>query len=231
VELADLDLIGTQDHHLAVVATTRADGTVQASVVNAGLLAHPVSGEEVVGFVTYGKAKLAHLRSRPQATIVFRAGWQWASVEGRCDIIGPDDPFSGFDPAALPELLRAVFRAAGGTTTTGRRTIESCVTSVGLPFCCVPHASTQIAPDQVARQAPRPEALPAQVSALGHAGPVPYDPTIYQGSAGHYRYGRPPYSPELEAALAQEVGLAGSGRLLDAGCGPGILTRPSRSFL
>ena len=114
MELADLDLIGTQDHHLAVVATTRADGTVQASVVNAGLLRHPVSGEEVIDFVTYGKAKLANLRSRPRATIVFRAGWQWASAEGTCEIIGPDDPLSGFDPAALPELLRAVFRAAGG---------------------------------------------------------------------------------------------------------------------
>jgi PPOX class probable F420-dependent enzyme len=114
VELTDLDLIGAQDHHLAVVATTRADGTVQASVVNAGLLAHPVSGEQVIAFVTYGKAKLANLRSRPWATVVFRAGWQWASAEGHCDIIGPDDPFPGFDPAALAELLRAVFRAAGG---------------------------------------------------------------------------------------------------------------------
>jgi PPOX class probable F420-dependent enzyme len=114
VELPDLDLIGSQDHHLAVVATTRAVGTVQASVVNAGLLAHPVSGQEVIAFVTYGKAKLANLRARPRATVVFRAGWQWASAEGRCEIIGPDDPFSGFDPAALPELLRAVFRAAGG---------------------------------------------------------------------------------------------------------------------
>jgi PPOX class probable F420-dependent enzyme len=115
VELADLDLIGAQDHHLAVVATTRADGTVQASVVNAGILAHPVSGEQVVAFVTYGKAKLANLRSRPRATIVFRAGWQWASVEGMADIIGPDDPFPGFGPAALPDLVRAVFRAAGGS--------------------------------------------------------------------------------------------------------------------
>jgi SAM-dependent methyltransferase len=53
---------------------------------------------------------------------------------------------------------------------------------------------------------------------------VPYDPTIYQGTAGYYRYGRPPYSPGLEAVLAQEVGLDGSGRLPDAGCGPGILT-------
>jgi SAM-dependent methyltransferase len=53
---------------------------------------------------------------------------------------------------------------------------------------------------------------------------VPYDPTIYLGSAAHYRYGRPAYSPELEAVLAREAGLDGSGRLLDAGCGPGVLT-------
>jgi SAM-dependent methyltransferase len=55
-------------------------------------------------------------------------------------------------------------------------------------------------------------------------GGVPYDPTIYLGSAPHYRYGRPAYSPGLEAALTQRAGLDGSGRLLDAGCGPGILT-------
>jgi SAM-dependent methyltransferase len=51
-----------------------------------------------------------------------------------------------------------------------------------------------------------------------------YDPTIYQGSAAHYRSGRPPYSPQLEPALTREVGLDGTGRLLDVGCGPGILT-------
>jgi SAM-dependent methyltransferase len=53
---------------------------------------------------------------------------------------------------------------------------------------------------------------------------VRYDPTIYDGAAVHYRYGRPPYSRELEAVLAAELGLDGSGRLLDVGCGPGILT-------
>jgi SAM-dependent methyltransferase len=51
-----------------------------------------------------------------------------------------------------------------------------------------------------------------------------YDPTLFDGAAAHYRYGRPPYSPQLEAALAEELGLDGSGRLLDGGCGPGILT-------
>ena len=51
-----------------------------------------------------------------------------------------------------------------------------------------------------------------------------YDPTIYSGAAEHYVRGRPAYSPQLEAVLADELGLDGSGRLLDAGCGPGVLT-------
>jgi len=46
---------------------------------------------------------------------------------------------------------------------------------------------------------------------------------IYAGAAAHYRRGRPPYSPQLEDVLTEEVGLDGHGRLLDAGCGPGIL--------
>src|ERR1700722_3609581 len=53
---------------------------------------------------------------------------------------------------------------------------------------------------------------------------VRYDPTVYDRAAVHYRYGRPAYSPGLEALLAEELGLDGSGRLLDVGCGPGILT-------
>jgi SAM-dependent methyltransferase len=47
---------------------------------------------------------------------------------------------------------------------------------------------------------------------------------LFAGAAAHYRYGRPPYSPQLEAVLTEELGLDGSGRLLDGGCGPGILT-------
>jgi ubiquinone/menaquinone biosynthesis C-methylase UbiE len=52
---------------------------------------------------------------------------------------------------------------------------------------------------------------------------MPYDPTIYQGSAAYYAHGRPPYSRALVPALAAELGLDGSGRLLDVGCGPGVL--------
>jgi SAM-dependent methyltransferase len=53
---------------------------------------------------------------------------------------------------------------------------------------------------------------------------VRYDPSFYDGAAVHYRCGRPPYSPQLEALLTEELGLDRSGRLLDVGCGPGILT-------
>jgi len=52
---------------------------------------------------------------------------------------------------------------------------------------------------------------------------VAYDPTIYQGAAVHYRQGRPPYSPQLESVLGGELRLDGSRRLLDVGCGPGVL--------
>jgi PPOX class probable F420-dependent enzyme len=115
MELDDVERIAAKERYLAVVSTARADGTIQSSVVNAGILAHPVSGARAVGFVTYGRAKLANLRRRPHATIVFRAGWEWAAVEGGTEVIGPDDQSEGFDPSALPTLLRSVFTSAGGS--------------------------------------------------------------------------------------------------------------------
>jgi len=113
--LQDVADIARQDRFLAVVSTLRSDATIQSSVVNAGILAHPVGGADVVGFVTYGKAKLANLRTRPQVSITFRAGWTWVTVEGRAELIGPDDVRSDVDAEELRLLLREVFRAAGGT--------------------------------------------------------------------------------------------------------------------
>jgi PPOX class probable F420-dependent enzyme len=113
--LSDAEAIGSRDKFLAVISTARADGTIQSSLVNAGILADPDSGQQVVGFVTYGPAKLANLRARPQVTVTFRAGWEWAAVEGRARIIGPDDPAPGVDAERLRLLRREVFAAAGGT--------------------------------------------------------------------------------------------------------------------
>lgn len=114
VTLSEAAEIGSRDGYLAVISTARADGTVQSSVVNAGVLADP-AGQEVVAFVTYGKAKLGNLRIRPQITVTFRAGWQWAAVEGQATIIGPADPAPGIDDERLRLLRREVFTAAGGT--------------------------------------------------------------------------------------------------------------------
>ncbi|MCW2896900.1 MAG: hypothetical protein QOH87_3674 [Trebonia sp.] len=104
------------DHGLVVVSVTRGDGTISSSVVNAGVLPHPVTGETVVGMVVRGGTrKLANWRARPYANVVIRSGWQWAAAEGRVDLIGPDDPVPGFDAERLRLLLREIFTAAGGT--------------------------------------------------------------------------------------------------------------------
>ncbi len=115
-DVADFAALVPGDHGLCVVSTLRAAGTIQSSVVNAGVLAHPVTGAPVVSFTTRaGTAKLVNLRARPRATVVVRAGWWWVAAEGPADIAGPADPLPGFDPAALPGLLRDVFTDAGGT--------------------------------------------------------------------------------------------------------------------
>ncbi len=103
------------DHGLCVVSTLRPDETIQSSVVNAGVLPHPVTGAQVVGLVSRGDAnRLANLRTRPRACVVIRAGWQWAAVEGPVELAGPDDPMPGVDAERRRLLLREIFTAAGG---------------------------------------------------------------------------------------------------------------------
>ena len=115
----DLELLGQRAadaHHLAVVATTRPDGSVHASLVSAGVIDDPVTGEPSIGMVIGGgTAKLGHLRRTGRATVVFQAGYRWASVDGPVRIIGPVDLGEGITAADVPALLRAVFTAAGGT--------------------------------------------------------------------------------------------------------------------
>ncbi len=114
--LEDFARLVDGDHGLCVVSTLRPDGTIQSSVVNAGVLPHPVTGAQVVGLVSRGDAaRLANLRARPRATVVIRAGWQWAAVEGPVELAGPDDPLPEVDAERLRLLLREIFTAAGGT--------------------------------------------------------------------------------------------------------------------
>src|SRR5438105_15863421 len=116
VDLARVRQMVGRDHGLVVVTTTRSDATMQASVVNAGVLDHPVDGTPAVGLVAEGgSAKLRHLRQRPAITVVFRAGWEWLAVEGTAELAGPDDPHAGVDGERLRALMREVFTATGGT--------------------------------------------------------------------------------------------------------------------
>ena len=114
--LQDFARLVDGDHGLCVVSTLRPDDSIQSSVVNAGVLPHPVTGAQVVGLVSRGDAnRLANLRARPRATVVVRAGWEWAGVEGPAELAGPDDPMPGVDAERLRLLLREIFTAAGGT--------------------------------------------------------------------------------------------------------------------
>lgn len=98
---------------LCVVATARPDGSVHSSVVNAGPIAHPVTGADVIALVARGDAqKVAHIRASGRASVTFRRGWQWAGIEGASEIVTDD---AGSGERGLRQLLRDVFAAAGGT--------------------------------------------------------------------------------------------------------------------
>ena len=115
-DLAAFAALVPLDHGLAVMVTRRTDHTPHTAVVNAGVLPHPLSGEEVVGLVAAGGTrKLAHLRADPTIAVVMRAGWQWVTAEGTAQLIGPDDPHPDVDAEQLRILLRDIFTAAGGT--------------------------------------------------------------------------------------------------------------------
>jgi PPOX class probable F420-dependent enzyme len=107
---------GSAERWIAVLVTTRRDGQPSVSVVNAGVLPHPVTGEPAVAFVARGAtAKLTNLRADPHATLVFRSGWEWVAVRGPVELAGPDDAMPGLDEAARVALLRDIYAAAGGS--------------------------------------------------------------------------------------------------------------------
>jgi hypothetical protein len=88
----DAAALTSGEHGLVVISTLRTNGTIQPFLVNAGVLPHPATRETILGLVTAGAVKLANLRARPEVTSTFRNGWQWATIESRAELAGPDDP-------------------------------------------------------------------------------------------------------------------------------------------
>lgn len=57
-----------------------------------------------------------------------------------------------------------------------------------------------------------------------------WDETLFRGSAAYYEQGRLPYAPGYAAVLADRLGQDGQGRLLDVGCGPGLVALAMASY-
>lgn len=104
-----------EEDGLAVVSTVQADGTVLSSVVNCGIIDHPVTHEPRLAFVSLGSAaRLDHIRAGSQVTVAIRRGWNWVAVTGTAELVGPHDNAGELDADHIRILLRDIFTAAGG---------------------------------------------------------------------------------------------------------------------
>jgi hypothetical protein len=130
--LDDVRALGERESGLAVAITLRRDGSPRASVVNAGVIDHPVSGEPVVAFVSRGGVrKLDDLRRDPRLTVVFRSGWEWIAVEGSSELMGPNDPSEHQGTEDLRALIRRVYAAAAGGTPDEWRLLDDRIEAEG----------------------------------------------------------------------------------------------------
>jgi PPOX class probable F420-dependent enzyme len=107
-ELAELD-------HQPMFATSRRDGSVQATLVRAGVFDNPLTGRPAVAsLLMRNTLKTRNLRRFPRATIMFRSTHHWVTVEGHATLIGPDDPVEGFEGERFRQLRREVYKACAG---------------------------------------------------------------------------------------------------------------------
>ncbi|WP_324194581.1 pyridoxamine 5'-phosphate oxidase family protein [Nocardia blacklockiae] len=104
------------DYGLSVAITLRPEGTPHATVVNAAVIPHPITGTDVVAFVSpSATVKLANLRANPAIALTIRSGWQWVTVEGKTQLVGADDPNPDIDAEKQRLLIREIFGNAGVT--------------------------------------------------------------------------------------------------------------------
>lgn len=140
IDLEALRQLAGDAQNLAVLAVTRADGTVHASLVSAGVIDRPPDGQPSIGVVVAGNAvKLRHLRRARRATAVFHAGYRWVAVEGGVAMAGPDD--AGLVASeAVAELLRTVSWLQAVRTRTGPSSTGSWRRSAASPCSSQPNA-------------------------------------------------------------------------------------------
>ena len=114
-DLADVKRFLASETGLAVISTVQADGRVLSSVVNCGVVDHPDTAAPVVAFVSMGTAaRVGHIERGSQVTVAVRRGWQWVSVTGTAELVGPDHETT-LDAAGIGALIQTIYRSAGGT--------------------------------------------------------------------------------------------------------------------
>ena len=100
---------------LATVSTTQIDGRILSTVVNCGMIEHPITGDTCVAFVSGSNAaRLKHIERVSQLNDSVRRGWVWSSVTGPADLIKSESLPEGIDSEKMRLLLREVCHAAGG---------------------------------------------------------------------------------------------------------------------
>jgi len=114
--LDDVQRFLSLENGLATVSTNQIDGGILSSVVNCGVIPHPITQDLCVAFVSVGEAaRLKHVERGSKVTIAIRREWKWISVSGKATLLGPDSLQENFNTESLRLLLREVFIAAGGT--------------------------------------------------------------------------------------------------------------------
>jgi len=114
-DLSDVRTFLAEETGLATVSTTQADGRVLSSIVNCGVIDHPITGVPSVALVSRGAAaRVGHVRRGSEVTIAARRGWSWVAATGPADLIGPDDVPESMDADGVRVLLRDIYTAAGG---------------------------------------------------------------------------------------------------------------------
>jgi len=116
--MSDIEIFSnylSEETGLATISTSQVDGRVLSSVVNCGMIEHPLTGDVCVALVSGSKAtRLKHIDRGSQVTISVRRGWAWSSATGPADLIRPEKLPEGIDTEQMRLLLREVFHAAGG---------------------------------------------------------------------------------------------------------------------
>ena len=116
--MSDIEIFSnylSEETGLVTVSTTQVDGRVLSSVVNCGMIEHPLTGGTCVAFVSGSKAaRLKHIDRGSHVTITARRGWAWSSVTGPAALIRPEQVPESIDKEQMRLLLREVFHAAGG---------------------------------------------------------------------------------------------------------------------